>query len=152
MNFCPECENVLYPTKKYLYCKACQRSFILKKKGKLMPYISMDNSSNFEFSNDLNDNIIVKKIEKNELLKMNKIGILEYFHFFPYNQFRESQENLIKQIGESAKERKNILLVAPNGTGKTVIALSALLPLAIEKNLKIIYMCRTHAQNRRVIK
>jgi Rad3-related DNA helicase len=42
--------------------------------------------------------------------------------------------------------------VAPNGTGKTIIALSGLLSLAYEKNLKIIYMCRTHAQNRRVIK
>ncbi|MFX1278671.1 MAG: helicase C-terminal domain-containing protein [Promethearchaeota archaeon] len=44
------------------------------------------------------------------------------------------------------------MLVAPNGTGKTVIALSGLLPLAYEKNLKIIYTCRTHAQNRRVVK
>ncbi|MFX1568788.1 MAG: helicase C-terminal domain-containing protein [Promethearchaeota archaeon] len=44
------------------------------------------------------------------------------------------------------------LLSAPNGTGKTIIALSSLLPLAYEKNLKIIYMCRTHSQNRRIIK
>ncbi len=44
------------------------------------------------------------------------------------------------------------MLVAPNGTGKTVIALSALLPVAFEKNLRIIYMCRTHSQNARVIK
>jgi Rad3-related DNA helicase len=42
--------------------------------------------------------------------------------------------------------------VAPNGTGKTIIALSGLLPLAYEKHLKIIYMCRTHSQNRRIIK
>jgi len=44
------------------------------------------------------------------------------------------------------------LLVAPNGSGKTIIALSGLLSLAYEKNLKIIYLCRTHSQNRRVIK
>jgi DNA excision repair protein ERCC-2 len=44
------------------------------------------------------------------------------------------------------------LLAAPNGTGKTIIALSALLPVAIENNLKIIYLCRTHSQNTRVIK
>ncbi|MFX0021637.1 MAG: helicase C-terminal domain-containing protein [Candidatus Hermodarchaeota archaeon] len=44
------------------------------------------------------------------------------------------------------------MLSAPNGTGKTIIALSSLLPLAFEKNLKIIYMCRTHSQNRRIIK
>lgn len=35
--------------------------------------------------------------------------------------------------------------------GKTVVALSSLLPLAYEKDLKIIYMCRTHTQNTRVI-
>jgi len=44
------------------------------------------------------------------------------------------------------------LLVAPNGSGKTIIALSGLLSLAYEKNLKIIYLCRTHSQNRRVIR
>ena len=44
------------------------------------------------------------------------------------------------------------LLLAPNGTGKTIIALCGLLPLAYEKDLKIIYMCRTHSQNRRIIK
>jgi DNA excision repair protein ERCC-2 len=43
-------------------------------------------------------------------------------------------------------------LLAPNGTGKTIIALCGLLPLAYDKNLKIIYMCRTHSQNTRVIK
>jgi len=47
---------------------------------------------------------------------------------------------------------KNILLVAPSGTGKTIIALSALLPIVYERNLKIIYMCRTHSQSARVIK
>ena len=44
------------------------------------------------------------------------------------------------------------LLVAPNGTGKTIMALSSLLPVALANDLKIIYMCRTHAQNTRVIK
>ena len=48
--------------------------------------------------------------------------------------------------------KKNILLVAPNGTGKTVMALSALLPVAHDRGLKIIYTCRTHAQSTRVIK
>ncbi|TFF88296.1 MAG: hypothetical protein EU550_01550 [Promethearchaeota archaeon] len=42
--------------------------------------------------------------------------------------------------------------MAPNGTGKTIIALSSLLPVLFEKNLKLIYLCRTHSQNARVIK
>jgi DNA excision repair protein ERCC-2 len=75
-----------------------------------------------------------------------------YLQFFPYDQFRESQENIIRQIEKSACAKKNVLLLAPNGTGKTIIALSALLPIASENNLKIIYLCRTHSQNAIVIK
>ncbi|MFW9824964.1 MAG: DEAD/DEAH box helicase, partial [Candidatus Thorarchaeota archaeon] len=77
---------------------------------------------------------------------------MDYLSFFPYVQFRRDQENIIKQIEVDSKSGKNILLIAPNGAGKTIIALSGLLPLAFEKNLTIIYMCRTHSQNRRVIK
>ncbi len=78
--------------------------------------------------------------------------VINYQTFFPYQKFRENQEDIIKQIEHSIKAKKNILLVAPNGTGKTIIALSALLPIAIKEDLKIIYMCRTHSQNARVIK
>ncbi|MHA1641970.1 MAG: helicase C-terminal domain-containing protein [Promethearchaeota archaeon] len=77
---------------------------------------------------------------------------MNYNTFFPYEKFRKNQEEVIKRIEKGARERKNMLLVAPNGTGKTIIALSSLLPLAYQKDLKIIYMCRTHAQNARIIK
>ena len=77
---------------------------------------------------------------------------MKYIDFFPYKNFRQEQESIIKKIEQSSKENKNSLLVAPNGTGKTIIVLSALLPLAYEKDLKIIYTCRTHAQNTRIIK
>ncbi len=70
-------------------------------------------------------------------------------HSFPHIG---GSEKIIQQIEENARLRKNILLVAPNGTGKTVMALSALLPIAKDNDLKIIYMCRTHAQSTRVIK
>lgn len=77
---------------------------------------------------------------------------MEYSSFFPYSDFRVSQETMIKQIEQGTRINNNILLVAPNGTGKTVIALSSLLPVAYENDLKILYMCRTHSQNTRVIK
>ncbi|MHA1284296.1 MAG: helicase C-terminal domain-containing protein [Promethearchaeota archaeon] len=77
---------------------------------------------------------------------------INYIDFFPYREYRFGQEKIIRQIEEATRANKIILLVAPNGAGKTIMALSALLPVALENNLKIIYMCRTHAQNTRVIK
>ena len=77
---------------------------------------------------------------------------MDYSNFFPYEQFRQDQENIIIQIEKASADKKNSLLSAPNGAGKTIIALSALLPLALKNNSKIIYLCRTHSQNTRIIK
>ena len=77
---------------------------------------------------------------------------INYLDFFPYEQFRQEQEKITQQVELASKEKKITLLVAPNGTGKTVIALCALLPLVIKNDLKILYMCRTHSQNTRIIK
>ncbi|MFX1587963.1 MAG: DEAD/DEAH box helicase family protein, partial [Promethearchaeota archaeon] len=60
---------------------------------------------------------------------------INYNTFFPYEQYRQEQEAIIKQLENASKGRKIVLLSAPNGTGKTIMALSALLPLAFEKNL-----------------
>ncbi len=76
---------------------------------------------------------------------------VKYSDFFPYEQYRNDQESIISQIYESAKVGKNTILIASNGTGKTIIALTALLPIALEKEYKIIYCCRTFTQNARVI-
>ena len=148
MNFCPKCENLLYFTKKKLYCKVCGVFFTLKDgilnlEKEEVKDIKVNNIST-EFKKDISLNI--KEIDLSRLSKKS------YLYFFPYKKFRETQENIVKQIEESAKNKKNILLASPNGTGKTIIALSSLLPLAIEKDLKIIYLCRTHSQNTRVIK
>ena len=126
MKFCPDCDNLLYPSKGKLFCKFCGS------------YVS------------LKDGEIITKSEKKSLEVVN--GPLTYQTFFPYEQFREDQERIIRDIEASAKLRKNILLVSPNGTGKTIIALSSLLPLVYEKKLKILYLCRTHSQTARVIK
>ncbi|MFX0139788.1 MAG: DEAD/DEAH box helicase family protein, partial [Candidatus Hodarchaeota archaeon] len=126
MKFCPICDNLLYPTKNKLYCKFCG------------------------FSLDKDEDLAREKTEsKSAIIENDEIN---YLNFFPYDQFRPEQENIINQIEESARLNKIILLVSPNGTGKTIIALSSLLPLAIENNLKIIYLCRTHSQTKRVIK
>jgi DNA excision repair protein ERCC-2 len=48
-------------------------------------------------------------------------------------------------------ERRSVLIEGSNGLGKTISALSACVPVAIEKNLKILYVARTHRQHDRVI-
>lgn len=76
---------------------------------------------------------------------------METTDYFPYESYRNQQEEVISQINKALQEKSNILLVAPNGTGKTVDNLAAALPIAIDKNLKIVYLCRTHQQSGRVI-
>ena len=44
-----------------------------------------------------------------------------------------------------------MLIEGSNGLGKTISALSACLPVAIERKLKILYVARTHRQHDRVI-
>ena len=76
---------------------------------------------------------------------------LSYMDFFPYHSYRPEQQEIIREIELGVRLKKNILLIAPSGAGKTVTALSAILPQAYENELKIIYLCRTHTQSDRVI-
>ncbi len=144
MKFCPKCENLLQYHNGNLYCKFCDRYW---------------QQYNDELKLTLNQTLIKKDInliEKEEKIKKvsetTSYKTLTYRNFFPYEEYRQHQEKIIKDIELASQERKNTLLVAPNGTGKTIVALSSFLPIAINKNLKIIYLCRTHAQNSRVIK
>ncbi|MDH5401213.1 MAG: DEAD/DEAH box helicase family protein [Candidatus Heimdallarchaeota archaeon] len=70
--------------------------------------------------------------------------------YFPY-QPRPLQTTFIKNISGFVGKNKHMILEAANGTGKTVATLAAILPYAIENDLKIIYMARTHSQMDRVI-
>jgi DNA excision repair protein ERCC-2 len=74
--------------------------------------------------------------------------------FFPYKSYREEQKEVIDRIYLGLSTHKNIIFAAPNGTGKTVDNLVAALPFLYQNDepMKIIYLCRTHTQNARVIK
>jgi len=71
--------------------------------------------------------------------------------FFPYSTYRPEQKETIDKLAVSIKKRSISLLIAPNGTGKTPINLSSVLPEAINKDRRIIYVARTHTQCERVI-
>jgi DNA excision repair protein ERCC-2 len=71
--------------------------------------------------------------------------------FFPYDTVRPHQDEFINTVYNSVANRRSILIEGSNGLGKTISALSAVLPVAIEKKLKILYVARTHRQHDRVI-
>ena len=75
----------------------------------------------------------------------------EVAEYFPYSSVRPYQDQFINTVYRAVKERQSVLIEGSNGLGKTISALSAVLPIAIEKKLKILYVARTHRQHERVI-
>lgn len=75
----------------------------------------------------------------------------EVMDYFPYESVRPFQDQFINTVFTGIKERRSVLIEGSNGLGKTISALSAVLPTAIEKKLKILYVARTHRQHERVI-
>ena len=69
---------------------------------------------------------------------------------FPYTP-RGDQKKVLMKIYKLASEGKRILFQAPTGYGKTPVVLSALLPLAVEYNLPILWAVRTGGETDRVI-
>src|SRR3990170_689751 len=75
----------------------------------------------------------------------------EVAEYFPYASVRPFQDQFINTIFAAVKERRSVLIEGSNGLGKTISALSACLPTAVDKGLKILYVARTHRQHDRVI-
>ena len=71
--------------------------------------------------------------------------------YFPYETVRPYQDQFISTVYSAVKERRSVLIEGSNGLGKTISALSAVLPIAMEKKLKVLYVARTHRQHERVI-
>ena len=71
--------------------------------------------------------------------------------YFPYETVRPYQGQFIETVSAAVENHKSVLIEGSNGLGKTISALSAVLPTAIERKLKILYVARTHRQHDRVI-
>ena len=71
--------------------------------------------------------------------------------FFPYSTVRPHQDEFVTTVYNAVNNRRSVLIEGSNGLGKTISALSACLPVAVERNLKILYVARTHRQHDRVI-
>ena len=75
----------------------------------------------------------------------------EVTSYFPYATVRPIQDQFIKTVFDTVEAQHSILIEGSNGLGKTISALSACLPTAVELDLKILYVARTHRQHDRVI-
>jgi len=75
----------------------------------------------------------------------------EVTRYFPYAEVRPHQDEFIKTIFEAVEEGRSVLIEGSNGLGKTIAALAACLPTAVDKSFKILYVARTHRQHERVI-
>lgn len=71
--------------------------------------------------------------------------------FFPYDFVRPHQDEFIDVVYRAVKDGKSALVEGSNGLGKTISVLSACLSTAIEQEMRILYVARTHRQHDRVI-
>ncbi|NJE47814.1 DEAD/DEAH box helicase [Thermococcus sp. GR7] len=71
--------------------------------------------------------------------------------YFPYESLRPHQREFIELVNEAVKNGENAIIEAPTGFGKTVSVLAGILPYAIERGYKVLYLARTHRQMDRVI-
>lgn len=66
---------------------------------------------------------------------------------FPYQKIRPEQENLVKEISSALERKKNLIVHAPTGLGKTVAALAPCLEFALKNNLTIFFLTSRHTQH-----
>ena len=67
---------------------------------------------------------------------------------FPYDRFREIQKDMISKIVSALDNKKNLIIHAPTGLGKTVAVMSPGLALALKNDLNVIFLTSRHTQHR----
>jgi DNA excision repair protein ERCC-2 len=71
--------------------------------------------------------------------------------YFPYEHVRPYQGEFMKTIFEALKAKQHVCIEGPAGLGKTIAALSAVLPVAEERDYVVLFCTRTHREADRVI-
>ena len=72
-------------------------------------------------------------------------------NFFPHEKIRNEQEKLLKAVENSLIKKRNLIVHAPTGLGKTAAAISPALSFAVEKNFTVFYLTSRHTQHKIVI-
>src|SRR3989338_9150081 len=71
--------------------------------------------------------------------------------FFPYENIREIQSDLILSVKEALEKKTNLIAHAPTGLGKTIAALAPALKFAFENKLTIFFLTSKHTQHQIVV-
>jgi DNA excision repair protein ERCC-2 len=104
-----------------------------------------DNSSQLNSFTAMSE-VVEKHFKSNESLKM-----ANWEEIFPYEQVRPQQKIIMNMLEKEVTKGKHVAIEAANGVGKTIAALAALIPIANQKKLRLVYVCRTHEQSDRVM-
>lgn len=66
---------------------------------------------------------------------------------FPHDKVRKIQDEMLEEVLSSIKNKKNMIIHAPTGIGKTVSVLAPALSFALKNNLTIFFLTSRHTQH-----
>lgn len=68
-------------------------------------------------------------------------------YYFPYENIREEQDKLLNKVIGVLKNKRHLIVHAPTGIGKTISTIGPALKVAIEKDLRILFLTSRHTQH-----
>jgi DNA excision repair protein ERCC-2 len=76
------------------------------------------------------------------------LGIKPEEIMFPHEKIREVQSELIQEIGSCIKNKKNLIVHAPTGLGKTAASIAPALSYALKNKLTVFFLTSRHTQHK----
>ena len=71
---------------------------------------------------------------------------------FPYEEIRANQDSMIYDLHTALKEKRNLIMHAPTGIGKTASVISPSLAFALKNDLTVFFLTSRHMQHQIAIK
>lgn len=68
--------------------------------------------------------------------------------FFPHEKIRNIQNDLMKAVSEALEKKKNLIVHAPTGLGKTAATLAPALEYAHDKKITVFFLTSRHTQHK----
>ena len=68
--------------------------------------------------------------------------------YFPHNTIRSIQDKLIESVSDAIKKKRNLIVHAPTGLGKTAATLAPALTYAIKEKKTIFFLTSRHTQHK----